>query len=132
MKFVNEQALDLGGVSRDAFWQEAYEKMFDGSKLLVLVMNPHTDVAMLTRLGTILSHGYLCTGFLPTRISFLSLVAIVLGPGELVESFLDYVSDVDRNVLSSAVQILKHSSKTSTVLSNYKLYPFQSQGVLVH
>ncbi len=146
MKFVNEQAVDLGGVSRDvmpAFWQDAYEKMFEGSKLIVPVMNPHTDVAMLTRLGTILSHGYLCTGFLPTRISFPSLVAIVLGPGahiEDVESFLDYVSDVDRNVLSSAVEILKHSSKTSfpsdvqeqllTVLSNYGFRQIPSPSTL--
>lgn len=138
MEFIGEQAVDLGGVSRDvmsAFWQTTYEKLFDCSKLFVPVVSPHVEFSLLPALGKILSHGYLCTGFLPTQIAFPSLAAMLLGPGAiiednvLVESFLDYVSDVDRNVLHAAVQIATHTSKCSfppdvqeqllTVLSNY-------------
>lgn len=138
MKFTAERAVDLGGVSRDvmtAFWQDACEKLFDGNKLLVPVVSPHIDLSLLTTIGKILSHGYLCTGYLPTQISFPSLAAMLLGPSVnidfsvLIESFLDYVSDVERSVLKSAVEIAKHTSKTAfpsdvqeellTVLCNY-------------
>ena len=77
----------------------------------------------------------MATGFLPTQIAFPSLAAMLVGPGVviesnvLVESFLDYVSDVDRSVLHAAVQIATHTSQCSfpsdvqeqllTVLSNY-------------
>ena len=76
MEFIGEQAVDLGGVSRDvmsAFWQTTYEKLFDGSKLFVPVVSPHVELSLLPALGKILSHGYLCTGFLPTQIAFPSL-----------------------------------------------------------
>ena len=138
MKFTAERAVDLGGVSRDvmtAFWQDACEKLFNGNKLLVPVVSPHIDLSLLTTIGKILSHGYLCTGYLPTQISFPSLAAMLLGPSVnidfsvLIESFLDYVSDVERSVLKSAVEIAKHTSKTAfpsdvqkellTVLCNY-------------
>ena len=100
------------------------------------VVSPHVEFSLLPALGKILSHGYLCTGFLPTQITFPSLAAMLLGSGAitediniLVELFLDYVSDVDRNVLHAAVQIATHTFKCSfppdvqeqllTVLSNY-------------
>lgn len=118
-----------------AFWQTTYEKLFDGSKLFVPVVSPHVEFSLLPALGKILSHGCLCTGFLPTQIAFPSLAAMLVRPGAimedniLVESFLDYGSDVDRNVLHAAVQIATRTSKCSfppdvqeqllTVLSNY-------------
>ncbi len=83
MEFTGEQAVDIGGVSRDAmaaFWQSAFERLFDGNKLLVPVISPHIDMSILPGLGKILSHGYLCTGYLPTQIAFPSFAAIVLGP----------------------------------------------------
>ena len=103
MEFIGEQAVDLGGVSRDvmsAFWQTTYEKLFDSSKLFVPVVSPHVEFSLLPALGKILSHGYLCTGFLPTQIAFPSLAAMLVRPGAimedniLVESFLDYGSDL--------------------------------------
>lgn len=51
-----------------------------------------------------------CSGFLPTQISFPTFAAMVLGcqvqirSSVLLESLFDYVSDVDRSVLVSAVQ----------------------------
>ena len=112
--------MTFGGVSKDVmagFWQEAYERY--GSTLLVPVVNPHTDLSSLPVLGRILSHGYLCTGFLPTQIAFPTLAAMVLGPrvdiecSVLVRSFLDYVSDVDRTVLRTAVHTAKVTSEVT-------------------
>ncbi|XP_019855498.1 PREDICTED: uncharacterized protein LOC109584256 [Amphimedon queenslandica] len=138
MDYFGENAVDLGGVSRDvmsAFWQLAYQKLFDGSKLLVPVISPHVDLSLLPTIGKISSHGYLCTGFLPIQISFPSLAAMLLGPNIDVESrvlmdfFLDYVSDVDWRVLHGAVQIAAQTSTSTfpsdvqeqllTVLGNY-------------
>lgn len=54
IEFNGEQAYDLGGVSRDAisaFWNEAYQKLFDGSTLFIPLMNPHSDFSSLPVLG---------------------------------------------------------------------------------
>ena len=113
MNFVGELAVDLCGVSRDvmtAFWLEAYDRLFDDSTLYVPTVAPHVDLSVQPVLGKILSHGYLCTGFLPVQISLPTLTAVLLGPGVVVEpqilkeSFLDYLSEVDRNIICRAVQ----------------------------
>ena len=115
MKFKDEQGVDCGGVSRDmisAFWEEAYRKMFDGSTLLTPTVAPHTDVsAVFPSVGRFLSHGFLCTGFLPTRVAFPALAGMLLGVGVkietsvLLDSFMDYISEVDRGVLREALTI---------------------------
>ena len=41
-------AMDVGGVSRDvysAFWEECYQKMFDGSGLLVPMTSAQIDTS---------------------------------------------------------------------------------------
>ncbi len=140
MSFVGEQAVDIGGVSRDvmtAFWQEIYERMFDRSTLLVPVVNPSMDLAILPLIGKILSHGYLSTGFLPVQISLPTLIAMLFGPGIeldshlLTESFLDFLSDVDRDVLRRAINFARTTTSVTfptdlkdellTVLSAYEL-----------
>ena len=121
MKNVGELAVDLGGVSQDVksgFWQEVYEKLCDGSTILVPVVHPHSDTSSLPVLSKILSHSYiyLCTGFLPTQISFTTLAAILLRTGVeiestvLIESFFDHMSNIDRSALSIAVEFAKHAS----------------------
>ena len=116
MKLKDELAVDLGGVSKDivsGFWQEAYERLFDGSISFVPAVRPHVEFSFFEVLGKILSHGYFCTGFLPTQLSFPTLAAMILGcqvqisPSILLESLFDYVSDVDRSVLSTALQFSK-------------------------
>ena len=106
--------------------------MFDGSTLFVPLMSPHIDLSSLPVLGKILSYGYLCTGFLPTKIYFPSLAAMLLGllgPGVtiernvLVESFLDFLSYVDRSILHEAMQISTHCSKD--------VFPFDIQEQLL-
>lgn len=62
IRFVNEIAIDTGGVCRDMldeFWQAAFAKFFDGSTLLVPAVHAQSDMSAFCILGTILSHGYL-------------------------------------------------------------------------
>ena len=73
IKFNGEKAFDYGGVCRDmfsAYWNEDYKQFFDGSALLIPVLHPSVDMSVLPSLGTVLSHGYLVCGFMPTRIAF--------------------------------------------------------------
>ena len=115
IKFVGEKAEDCGGVSRDmisGFWEVAYRKLFDGSSLLTPTIDPHmNESADLPSVGRFLSHGFLCTGFLPTRVAFPALAGMLLGPGVkiktaiLLEAFVDYLSEVDRGTLKEALTI---------------------------
>jgi len=63
--FQGEKAVDVGGVYRDmpsAFWEEAYCQLFDSGSLLSPALHPQVDMS---HFGTILSHEYLSSGFLP-------------------------------------------------------------------
>ena len=113
-KFVDEKAVDIGGVSRDmfsAFWVDAYICAFDGCNSLVPQAHPHVDLAMFPVLGTILSHGFLVTGMLPVRIAFPCLAAVVLGPmvsipdSTFIASLADYVSPYECSILKRAFSI---------------------------
>ncbi len=82
VKFAAERAIDAGVVTRDlfsAFFEEAYKKLFDGSTLLCPVVHPGMNVSTLKTVGLIISHAYLVTGLLPTRISFPCLAHSLLG-----------------------------------------------------
>ena len=100
MKFKDEQGVDCGGVSRDmisAFWEEAYRKMFDGSTLLTPTVAPHTDVsAVFPSVGRFLSHGFLCTAHLSCFAGMLLGVGMKIESSVLLDSFMDYTSEVDR------------------------------------
>jgi len=77
---IGEKAL---GVSRDkysAFWEIAYVKHFDGERLLVPAVNSTTDLTILPLLGAILCHGYMVCGYLPIRIAFPVIAAVLCGP----------------------------------------------------
>ena len=70
VEFIGEQAVDGGGLAREAFsafWEEAYFKHFDGATLLKPVVNASLQKTRLHILGRILSYGYLSCGFLPVR-----------------------------------------------------------------
>lgn len=54
-----ERAVDLGGVTRDmfsAFYDKAYEKLFDESSLLCPIVHPEADMSLLTTMGFVISH----------------------------------------------------------------------------
>lgn len=111
--FDDEQAVDTGGVSRDmfsAFWLHVYKKDFDGVASLLPITHPHKDMSMFPRLGLIMSHGYLVCGFLPVKLAFPVIAAVLLGPtvsissSILVRSFADYLSIHDGAILKEALQ----------------------------
>lgn len=119
VKFDGELGVDLGGVSRDMFsgyYEEMYEKVLDGASLLYPVVQPHTDLSSLPEVGMVISHAYLVSGCLPTRMVFPSLAQCLLGPATkipcsiLVESFLDSLSPYDASVLRDALREIRCGS----------------------
>ena len=114
--YQNEKAHDTGGVSRDMFsqfWDEAWLKCFDGGSILIPAVNPHTDTSLFPVLGTILSHGFLVSNFLPLRIAFPSLAAMLLGPtilipdSILIDTFADYLSTYESAFIHEILVLLK-------------------------
>ena len=127
VKFQGEEGVDLGGLVRDffsAFWDKAYQKMFDGSALLTPVSDPTMDMNNFTVLGRVLSHGFLCSGFLPTRIAYPVLAFVLLGtdtslPQRLfVECLCDFLSIIDRKIISDALKVKEFGQDVKTSLIN--------------
>ena len=125
VRFKDELAVDLGGVSRDlfsAFWESAYTFAFDGSSTLIPQAHPHTDMSMYPVLGTILSHGFLVTGILPVRLSFPTVAATIFGPtvdipANIYISLVDYLSPHEGEIIREAFS-LKSSTLPQNLQSN--------------
>ena len=135
IKFSGEITYDTGGVCRDnimfsAFWDEAYKKVFDDSCLLTSTLPPHVDMSVLPHVGTVLFHGYLVCGFLPTRVVFPALAYILLGtevevPADIfVETIADSLCSTEASVIKNALmstgticEVLKAS--LISILSRY-------------
>lgn len=120
VSYEKELAVDTGGVCRDmysAFWNEAYLKHFDGESLLVPAVHPNTNLAVLPILGTIISHGFMVSGFLPIRVAFPVLAAVLCGTDVklpdviLVESFVDYLSSYESSILREAVHFAQQQQQ---------------------
>ena len=112
VRFHGELAIDTGGVFRDmisAFWEIAYTKCCDGDSLLVPLMHPGLDSDIFTRLGRVLSHGYLQCGFLPLKIAFPALSTMLLGvhvsiPNAfLVSAFMDSLNSYEQGLLKEGM-----------------------------
>lgn len=83
IKFESEKAVDVGGVTREmysAFWEKAYGTYFDGAGVVIPLLHAQMDIEAFSTLGTIVSHGYLASGYLPIRLVLPSLIGILLGP----------------------------------------------------
>ena len=83
IEFMDEIAIDAGGVSRDsfsAFFDEAYHHLFDGSSFLYPATHACVDMRSFTVLGAVISHAYLAVGVFPDRIAFPCLASALLGP----------------------------------------------------
>ena len=111
VKYLDERAIDTGGVARDMlsmFWESVYIKMFDGGTLLIPAVHHQVEMEKFPFLGTIISHGYIACGFLPAKIVFPILAAVLLGAATkvsdkiIVESFIDYLVTYDGEVLKEA------------------------------
>lgn len=99
-----------------ASWEEAYLKFFDGSSLLTPALHATIDMTRLPLLGNILSHGFLVCGYLPVRVAFPSLAAILLGPMTqiplpiLVETFAESLCCYEGAIIKEALQSEMFSS----------------------
>ena len=125
--FQGERAVDLGGVARDmfsAFYEDSYERLFDGSSLCPVV-HPEMDVSVLATVGFVISHAYMVTGILPVRIAFPCLAQSLLGTSQsiptsaLVEAFQDCISVHESNIVKVALEEVKQQLPTfsSSILS---------------
>ena len=98
------------------FWEEAYERHFDGSTLLTPVVHAQSNMSDFIALGKILSHGYLLEGYLPVRVAFPLLATMLLGQVDipdrmLVTSFADSLSTVESQLIKACLTITaKHFS----------------------
>ena len=61
------------------FWKEAYAKFFEGSNLLIPMVNPHIDMTAYPIFDRIISHSYLVAGYLPIQITLPTLICMLLG-----------------------------------------------------
>ena len=89
--YLNEKALDAGGVTRDlfsAFWEGAYVDYFDGpsTNQLTPTIFPSVDLASYGLLGSIMVHGYLVSGVLPVRLAFPFLCKCLISPASYFRS----------------------------------------------
>ena len=114
ISFKGELAIDSGGVFREmisAFWEVAYKKCCDGDSLLVPVVHPALDCSIFSKLGSILSHGYLQCGFLPLRIAFPTLAIMLLGTHIqipkwlLLSTFIDSLNSHEQDLLKAGLKV---------------------------
>ena len=104
-------------------------EMFDGAALLTPASHADVNIDHFQVLGRILSHGYICCGFLPTRISFPVLAFALLGLSvsisqeTLVKALSEFLSRVDRKTIALALEAGKFSldlqSKVISILSRF-------------
>lgn len=132
VKFVGEKAVDTGGVCRDlfsAFWDKAYEKAFDGTNSLMPAVHPHVDMDIFPVFGAIFSHGFISCGFIPVRLGFPTILAIVHGTSVtipdsiLMSSFQDCLSSHDKGIVEQALNMAVFPDKMAksliTILSQF-------------
>lgn len=122
--FEGEMALDAGGVCRDmfsAFWEAACnEELFSGSNHIIPAVHPQVEMSKFGVMGTILSHGYLTCGFLPSRLPLPIVILALLGPntavddGILLKAFLDYVVSYEQEELMAVFQDIRCTSVLSS------------------
>ncbi len=92
-----------------AFWDKAYVHAFDGGSVLVPTIHPHMDMELFPALGTILSHGFLSSGFMPVHLAFPILVAILLGPNAtlsdhiLIASLANCLSHYESSIVGQSL-----------------------------
>ena len=111
IKFLKEDGVDMGGIQRDmfsGFWKEAYAKFFEGSNLLIPMVNPHIDMTAYPIFGRIISHGYLVAGYLPIQITLPTLICMLLGSVSpagkfLLDAFLEYISNQERHLIKEVI-----------------------------
>lgn len=131
VEYEGEMACDTGGVCRDlfsCFWEEVFLNNFDGEQLLVPCISPEADIqgptSIFKILGTILSHGFMVCGFLPVRVAFPVVAAVLLGTdivipdNILIDTFVDFLASHESSILRDAVLDVKIGQPLTPHISN--------------
>ena len=134
MKFMDEIAIDAGGVSRDsfsAFFDEAYHHLFDGSSFLHPATHACVNMQSFPVLGAVISHAYLAVGVFPDRIAFPCLAAALLGPTTMIsdsviqECFISSLSAHESAMLQNAASCVDNryvpdvESELTSIFANH-------------
>ena len=101
--------MDDSGVQRDifsAFWTEAYTHLFEGANTLIRMVQPGVDISTfrknsLTWLPSIWISS--CPHALPSLVSMLLGTSTFIPSEVMVESFTEYISEVERLKLKAAL-----------------------------
>ncbi|XP_042073485.1 uncharacterized protein LOC121813664 [Haplochromis burtoni] len=111
MNFVNENAVDDAGVSREvytAFWEQFLEQC-EGENERVPRLRPDFSEAEWQAVGQIWVKGLLDHGVFPVRLSRAFILACIHGMDSvdvdiLIASFLNYLPPVERSAVEKALQ----------------------------
>ena len=134
VSFINEAAVDLNGVKREAFtlfWEKAMLLYFNGTTSYVPRISPSIDESIYTILGRIITHGYVMVGVFPTSISKIFFTALVAGKetltdNDFLEGYLDYVSEYDSLKVRTILEEC-HSQQSLSASSTSFLLDFLSE-----
>jgi hypothetical protein len=127
VRFEGEMGVDTGGLAREAFsifWEEACAKYFDGPCVVTPLIHAGQQSLPLEVLGRVLSYGYISSGFLPVKISFPTLAAILVSSFSeitaemFLQSFKDYLTPVDLFTTKEAFCRTEYSRQLTTRLIN--------------
>jgi hypothetical protein len=111
IKFVGEMAVDDHGVSRDAytaFWQSFCSVHTNGEGERIPVLCPDLGREEWYAIGRILVKGYIDHQLFPIQFSLAFILALIHGesavmPDTLLDSFMNYLSPLDKDVLIKAL-----------------------------
>ncbi len=107
VRFRGESGVDGGGLSRElfpAFWQSAEQRVFEGHVEKIPLVTPETaDLFLL--MGTILSHGYVLTGYFPLYFAKTLTSELMCENNDLVhdllyQSFLGYIDATESEAVT--------------------------------
>lgn len=110
--FIDEVGADADGVCRDvyaAFWTQFLDCEAEGADVRVPSLSPKWQQEEWKSVGRILAKGLKDHGYFPSRLAQAFTAAITFGensvsPDVLFDSFMLYVSQAERDLLSTALQ----------------------------
>lgn len=110
--YIDEKGADADGVSRDvyaAFWMEFLDHTAEGEDMRVPSLSPKWQEEEWKSIGRILLKGFQDHAYFPCRLAPVFTVALIFGENGvsdemLFESFLLYISQPDRDLITTALK----------------------------
>ena len=127
---IEETGEDNGGVLRDAlveFWESFYTKHTEGANIKVPIISNNMTEQKWVACGKILVMGMKQVGYFPMMLDPVFLKHVLLGktykpdPDYLVQQFLDFVPEYDKEVITSSLSSEDLSEDLVDVLASYQV-----------